>query len=103
MLQQLILRINKESNKSSKIDIDFIIKNDLIYHISNIKRLCISFACEKIFFELTHNQNNHANFYRIYQQLNSSVYISRFSKKISPIHQALLGVRIESDKKTRIV
>lgn len=55
----------KKWNKSKKINIDFIVEQDLIYHIKNedVKRLCISLTCEKTIFEMTHDQNNHANFH----------------------------------------
>lgn len=63
ILQLLIIQIKKKSNKLTKIDIDFIINNNLIYYVTNIKRLCILIICEKIMFELVHDQNNHARFY----------------------------------------
>lgn len=67
MLQQLFARFEKKNfNKSSKIKIDFIMKNKLIYHILNVKRLCVLSICEKIIFELTYDQNNHANFHKTY-------------------------------------
>ena len=64
MLQKLTLQIDKKSKKSNKIEIDFIIQNNLIYHVEDAeKRLCISLICEKIVFEIAHNQNNYANFH----------------------------------------
>ena len=84
MLKQLKKRIEKKtiSEKSSNINIDFILKNDFIYHVKNNKRLCIFASCERAVFELTHNENNHAKYYRIYQQLIITVFMLKLSRKI---------------------
>ena len=84
MLKQLKKRVEKKttSEKSSNIDIDFILKNDLIYHVKNNKRLCISASCKRAVFELTHDENNHAEYHRVYQQLIITIFMFKLSKKI---------------------
>ena len=81
MLKTLTKRTEKKNSKN--IDINFEIKNDLIYHIKdNRQRLCVSFNCKKTVFELTHDQNNHARHHRTYQKFVNSVYMSKMSRKI---------------------
>ena len=84
MLKQLKKRIEKKmtSEKSSNIDIDFTLKNDLIYHVKDNKRLCILASCEKAVFELTHNENNYAEYHWTYQQLIITIFMFKLSKKI---------------------
>ena len=77
-------RIEKKttSEKSSNINIDFTLKNDFIYHVKNNKRFCISASCERAVFELTHDENNHAEYHRVYQQLIITIFMFKLSKKI---------------------
>ena len=85
MLKQLKKRVERktsETEKSSNIEIDFILKDDLIYHVKNNKRLCISASCERAVFELTHDENNHAGYHRVYQQLIVTVFMFKLSRKI---------------------
>ena len=78
-----VLKKRAQNEKlSKKIDIDFIIKNGLIYHIKKRKKLCISVNCVKTVFELIHDKNNHANYHKAYQKLLNSVYMSKISRKI---------------------
>ena len=83
MLTQLEKRLEmkKKTDSPPKTDIDFILKQDLIYHVENIKRLCISVSCEQAVFELAHDQNNHAERYWTYHVLMTTVFIYRFSRK----------------------
>ena len=81
MLKALAKRAEKKDPGST--DIDFEIKDGLIYHIkNNCQRLCVPFNCEKAVFELTHDQNNHAEHHRAYQKLVDSVYMPKMSRKI---------------------
>lgn len=81
MLKELRKRANKK-NSSTKTGIDFVIKENLIYHVKDNLRLCISESCEKTIFELAHDQNNHADHHRTYHRLVESVFMSRMSKKV---------------------
>ncbi len=80
MLRDLAKR--RESNDHEQFEIDFCVENDLIYHVKNKKRLCISFNCEKDVFELAHDQNNHSEHHRIYIKLIDQFYILKLSRKI---------------------
>lgn len=81
MLKVLKKRIKKNSSKT--IEIDFVIKNELIYYIKNKRqKLCISINCEKIVFKLIYDANNHAKHHRIYQKLLNAVYMSQILRKI---------------------
>ena len=84
MLKQLKKRIEKKATLKIflNINIDFTLTNDLIYHIRNNKRFCISASCERIVFEFAHDENNHAKYHRIYQQLIITIFMFKLSKKI---------------------
>ena len=74
--------LRKQNDDETSSEIEFIIRDDLIYRIEDTKRLCISSDCEKEIFELIHNQNNHVKHNRVYTRLMKSVYISRLNRKI---------------------
>jgi hypothetical protein len=80
MIQNLINK--RESNNQKNTDIDFQLKNNLLYHFKNKKRLCISSNCEFNVFELAHDKNNHAKHNRVYSKLIDHVYILKLSRKI---------------------
>lgn len=82
MLRSLKRRSLNETEPLAKIGIDFVVDDDLVYHIGENKRLCIPASCEKTIFELAHDQNNHAGYHRAYQHLVSTVYVPRLSRKI---------------------
>jgi hypothetical protein len=81
MLKKLKKRLQKEKSQE-KSDIDFQLKNDLIYYTRDKSRLCILATCEKKIFELAHDQNNHARHHRAYQKLIDIIYIPRLFRKI---------------------
>lgn len=69
-------------NLSNKIEIDFTIKKNLIYHINEKRiKLCVPILCERTIFKLIHDHNNHAKHYRTYQRFVNSVYMSKMSRK----------------------
>jgi NAD-dependent dihydropyrimidine dehydrogenase PreA subunit len=86
MLKNLAKRLKNESTSIKKIinsDIDFSLKNDLIYLIKDDKfRLCISRNCEQNVFKITHDENFHAEQHRAYEKLIKNVFISRMSRKL---------------------
>ena len=54
-----------------------------MYHCNDERiRLCISKNCEKKIFELTHDQIEHMNHQKSYQQLRKNVYILRMTRKL---------------------
>lgn len=57
-------KTKKKKDLSKMIEIDFVIKNELIYYIKNKRqKSCISINCEKIIFELIYDANIHAKHY----------------------------------------
>ena len=80
-----MFKIETRQNKKDVFDgIDFIIRNDLIYHASfeRILRLIISAAKKKNIFKLIHDENQHCEFHRVYARLNS-IYIRHVDKRLS--------------------
>ena len=77
-------KMKARQNKKDVFDeIDFIIRNDLIYHVSleRILRLIISAAKKKNIFKLIYDENQHCGFHRIYARLNS-IYIRHVDKRL---------------------
>ena len=77
-----------QSNNFSKfkkiyIDIEFALKNNLIYYLKkNRRRLCILKSCETDIFRLAHDDNQHFDRHRCYQRIADVLYISRLFKKL---------------------
>ncbi len=83
MLRCLRKRSKNERLDQNRIDVDFIEKNELIYHEKdNDSRLCISKTCEKDVFEIAHDDATHAEHHRAYNQLAKIVFLSRLSRKL---------------------
>jgi hypothetical protein len=80
MLENLNKR--REKNLQEKIEIDFLLKNNLLFHVKDRKRFCISFNCESEIFELAHDKNNHFEHNKVYAKLVNHVYFSKLSRKI---------------------
>lgn len=82
--QSLDETILVEKRKMTQIDIEFFLKNELLYHQNDDEkvRLCISKNCEKKVFELTHDQTKHMSQQKSYQQLKQNTYILRMTKKL---------------------
>ena len=70
--------------KKLRTDINFqLASNDIIYHIeANISRSCISSVIKKKIFQLTHNENQHAEIHKNYERIADILYISRLSRKL---------------------
>ena len=82
------------------IDIEFAIKNSLIYNVKNeIERLCISIFCEKKVFRLTHDFNNHVSYHRTYQNLINTVFMSKLTRKIREYVKHCLACELNQTKK----
>ena len=72
-----------ENARSAKTEIDFELKNELLYHKTNDKiRLCISTALKKNIFKLTYDSNQHAKIIRFYAHIVETLYIFKLSKKL---------------------
>ena len=70
-------------SRKFRIDIDFEIRDDLIYYIdSDTLRLCISRSQEEKIFRLAHDENQHAEIYRCFHRISKTLFISRLFKKI---------------------
>ena len=77
---------NLSISKIKKIvtDIDFKLRDDLIYHVKkNIFRLCIFKNCEQKVFKLIHDDCFHAEHHRVYARLIESIYIHKLFKKLT--------------------
>ena len=74
-----VVVINEQSR-----DIRFKLRNDLIYYTfdENKKRLCVSTILEQKILRLTHDFNNHNDFYRIYDKITNSMYIRQLIKRL---------------------
>lgn len=71
--------INKDTVKRFS-ELHFTYWNDLIYYIDNIDEhewLCILLRFKKEIFELTHDQQHHSEFHRIYDQILISLFIKK--------------------------
>ena len=81
MLKKLEKRTFKK-NPQISTEVDFIIKNGLIYHVKKIiHRLCIPKSCEKVIFETAHDHNNHAGYHRTYQRLIDTIFMPKLARK----------------------
>ena len=69
--------------RSVKTEIDFELKDDLLYHKTDNKlRLCIPKALKKDIFKLTHDDNQHAEVTRFYARIVESLYILKLFRKL---------------------
>ncbi len=100
MLQSLIKR--RESGDRGESEIDFSLEDDLIYHVKDKRRLCISFNCETEIFQLVHDQNNHFDHHRAYSKLIDQVYILKLSRKIRQYIKHCLACELNQTKRHSI-
>ena len=71
-------------SKKFRTDINFEIKNDLIYHIDGLNeraKLCILKSLEKNIFRLIHDEH-HAGVHRCFQRIKNIIYILRLLRKL---------------------
>jgi hypothetical protein len=66
------LNERREKNNHEEFEIDFLWKNELLFH-KNKKRLCIVANCEINVFKLAHDQNNHFEHNKVYTKLTDRV------------------------------
>ncbi len=83
-LIKMLKNLNKrrERNNHEEFELDFMLKNELLFHLKNKRRLCILTNCEIDLFRIAHDENNHAEHNKIYTKLIDQIYISRLSRKI---------------------
>ena len=69
--------------KKIYIDVVFELNDELLYHIidDNHRRFCISTTCETNIFRITHDENQHVDRHRCYQNITNIMYVSRLFKK----------------------
>jgi hypothetical protein len=74
----------KENSKDIFDDMNFFLRDDLIYYSSEEKtfKLCISWSLKKNIYEMTHDNNHHCEFHRVYTRLSESVYIRHMIKRL---------------------
>ena len=62
---------------------NFVLQNELIYHVkNNKKKLCILILMKKVILKAAHDDCNYAKYYRIYIKLLKTTYIHKLSKKL---------------------
>ena len=84
-LRKLVVLTKKESESSKFIytEMNFVLRNELIYHIKNNReRLCISSLIEKIILKVTYDDCNHADYHRVSVKLLKIIYIHKLLKKL---------------------
>jgi hypothetical protein len=83
-LIKMLKNLNKrrERDNHEEFELDFMLKNELLFHIKNKRRFCIFTNCEIDLFRIAHDENNHAEHNRVYTKLIDQIYISRLSRKI---------------------
>jgi hypothetical protein len=82
-LRKMLENLNKRiKDDQEKFEIDFLLENDLLFHVKEKKRLCIFMNCEIDLFQIAHDENNHAKHNKVYTKLVDQIYISRLSRKI---------------------
>jgi hypothetical protein len=74
----------RENSKDIFDDMNFFLRNDLIYYSSKEKtsKLCISWSLKKNIYEITHDNNHHCEFHRVYTRLSESIYIRHMIKRL---------------------
>ena len=78
-----LLKVILNRLKKIYIDVKFELKNNFIYNLTNKRRrLCISTFCEQKIFRMTHDENQHVDYYRCYQRIIDFLYVSRLFKKL---------------------
>ena len=77
------IRLDEQLKYDSRnhIDLNFIIRDDLIYHKKR-QRLCISKSLDKKIFMLTYDNNQHFEINRCYVRISESLYIFHLSRKL---------------------
>ena len=81
--------IDRQNSNNRRIDIDFQLIDELIYHIHENNdyefeqsKLCIFETCQQDVFKMTHDDNFHVNHHRVYRRLMKTVYMSTISRKL---------------------
>ena len=96
------IRFEDRSRYESKIHIDlnFIMRDDLIYHKKR-QRLCISASLDKEIFMLTHDKNQHFGVNRCYARISENLYIPHLSKKLRQYVSHCSNCQLNQIKKHR--
>ena len=64
-------------------DIDFVYRDDFIYHQKNDKKkLCLFFNLKTKIFRITHDEINHVDFHRCYQRIVEIFYFHKLIKRL---------------------
>ena len=83
--RKLVASIKKKStsNKFIHTKMNFVLQNELIYHVKNDKkRLCILTSMKKIMLKTAHDNYNHAKHHRAYVKLSETIYIHKLLRKL---------------------
>ena len=79
--EKIIRKENQFKYENDRIDMNFEMHDDLIYHKKR-QRLCISTDLDKEIFDLTHDKNQHFEINRCYARISESLYLSHLSKNL---------------------
>ena len=77
------MKKKSESSKFIHTEINFALRNKLIYYIKNDKEiLCILASIEKIILKIIYDDCNYADYYCVYIKLSETIYIHKLSRKL---------------------
>jgi hypothetical protein len=75
---------NRKNSKNISDDINFIVRNELVYYVSKEKtfKLCISWTLKKDIYKMIHDDNHHCEFHKVYARISESIYIRHMIKRL---------------------
>ncbi len=81
---KLLIKLRNRRNLDDAKDIDFFLRNDLIYYtfINKSLRLCIFWFVERNIYRMTHDDHHHCDFHRVYARVVESLYIRHLIKRL---------------------
>ena len=80
-------------------NIDFELREDLIFYIKKNNKLCIPFSCEKDILKETHDRNMHAKHQRTYEKLIKTMFMFRMFRKIKQYVKHCSSCQLNQTKK----
>ncbi len=81
---KLLIKLRDRRNSDDAKDIDFSLRDDLIYYTSIEKslRLCILWFIKRDIYRMTHDDHHHCDFHRVYARVVESLYIRHLIKRL---------------------
>jgi hypothetical protein len=81
---KLLIKLRDRRNLDDAKDIDFSLRDDLIYYtfIEKSFRLCILWFIKRNIYRMTHDDHHHCDFHRVYARVIESLYIRHLIKRL---------------------